>query len=315
MLLEEKVWSEKYRPHNLKDCLLPKSTKKMLAAAIKKDDIPNMIFSGTPGIGKTTTARAILEENGHEYIIIPGSLKGNIDTLRNEIHQFASTVSFNGKKKFVVIDEADYISQATQAALRGFIQDYSTNCGFIFTCNFKNKILDAIAGSRLYDEVQFIFSGDEKKDLAIQLFKRCEYILAQENVVAETKDLQRLIVNHLKYSNDIRKLINRLQNASLTGTFDYNIETNSNERYSSLFDAIKDRDFSKARKWVGENSDIESNVVFRALYDDAKRFVDASAIPELVIIVAKYQYQHAFVADPEINLIACITEIMTDCVK
>jgi len=311
--LEHKVWPDKYRPRNLKECFLPKETRKVLKSFLRKDMIPNMLFSGTPGIGKTATARAFLEEAGVEYIVINGSLNGNIDTLRNEIQQFASTVSFNGKKKYVIIDEADYLSQATQAALRGFIEEYSANCGYIFTCNYRNKIIAAIQESRLMSEVQFIFNGDERAELAQVVCERLLEILKKEGVEYEINTVRAFIVNHLKKSNDIRKLFVNAQRNALSGVFQ---EIHSVDGFSARFDgltfSLKARDFGAVRTWIGENSDIDTSTIFRYIYDNAKTVVQPVMVPAVVLIIAKYQFQHAFVADTEINLMACMTEIMTE---
>jgi len=315
MKLEEKLWVELYRPKKLDECFLPYRTKKDLRILLEKDILPNMLFSGPPGIGKTATARAILEELGVEYIVINGSLDGNVDTLRNDIQQFASTISFNGKKKYVIVDEADFLSQKMQAGLRGFIEQYSKNCGYIFTCNYKDKIMDAIQDSRL-SEVQFLFKGDEKKDLAKAVYSKLIEIFKLENVEYDPKHVQKFIVDHLSKSNDLRKLFIKAQRFSLNGSFAEGFETDEyTARFDALVDILKAQDFSGMRRWVGENSDIDAPTIYRYLYDNAKTIINPTLEPLLVILIAKYQFQQAFVADSEINIVACMTEIMTDCFK
>ena len=315
LILTEMIWSDKYAPHTLEECLLPEATRKTLKSYLRKKNIPNMLFSGQPGIGKTATARALLEEAGNEFIVINGSLKGNIDTLRNEIQQFASTISFNGEKKYVIIDEADYLSHQTQAALRGFIDEHSANCGYIFTCNYRNKIMDALSDSRLLSEIQFVFSGDEKATLAKQLYEKLVSILKNEHVEYTATTVQRFIVKHLKASNDIRKLLILAQKSSASGVFEPSESADAySRRFDSLVDALNSKDFTKIRTWIGENSDIEANIIFRYIFDNAAKLVkNEKLISALVIIIGEYQYKHAFVADAEINLTACMAEIIANC--
>lgn len=312
-MLEETVWYERYKPRTLDDCLLPEKTRKQLKKYIKSKDIPNIIMSGPPGIGKTTTARVLCEQIGAEYIKIPASLKGNIDTLRTEIQQFASTMSFNGIKKYVILDEADYLTAATQAAFRGFLDEYSTNCGFIFTCNYREKILEPIADSRLA-EASFVFTNDERPQLAKGVYAMLAGILEKESVVFDPKNVQKFVIDTLKRNSDIRRLLNTAQKASLSGFFEVSeLESTLSERFRSLTDALKSRSFTQARIWVGENSDIDPQATFRYLFDNAEGSMSSDAVNALIIILGDYQYKHALVADPEVNLAACVTRIILEC--
>lgn len=314
-MLQSVIWYEKYRPRNLSQCILPARTRQILQSYVESKKIPNLIFSGGPGIGKTATARAICEEIDSEYLLINSSLEGNIDTLRNKIQQFASTISLNGNTKYIILDEADGLTAATQSALRAFIDEFSNNCGFIFTCNFPDKISKPIAESRLLS-IDFNFYGDDRKELAKELHKRSSTIMQSENVTFNPKDLADFIVERLNKSSDLRQLFVLLQKGSQSGTFNpldtINIE---DVRFVELIQAIKQKNFKDARKWIGENADIPPEQVYRKLYDGAKQIVPPILVGGLIILLAKYQYQHAFVADPEINLAACIVEIMADCIQ
>lgn len=311
--LEHKLWVEKYRPNTLNDCFLPAKARKELESFRDTGTVPNLLLSGKAGIGKTTVAKALLNDIGAEYITINGSIKGNIDTLRNELQQFASTVSFSGGKKFIIIDEADYLSQQTQGALRGFIEEFSKNCGFIFTCNFKNRIIEPIQNSRLV-EIEFLFRGDEKMELAKQVYQRLTSVLDNESVSYNPKIVQKFLIDHLKSSDDLRKLFNKAQKASLSGEFNGEIAIKAeNDRLDDLVATIKNQNFTEMRKWVGENSDIDPINLYRFLFDSLKNLVPSVNEPVLAIILARYQYQHSFVADTELNLVACIAEVMSDC--
>lgn len=267
-----------------------------------------MMFTGTAGLGKTTVAKAICNELDLDYILINGSEDGNIDTLRNKIRRFASSVSLMGGYKVVILDEADYLNaQSTQPALRGFIEEFSDNCRFILTCNFKNRIIEP-----LHSRCGVYEFNTTKKDmvqLCGQMLKRIQYILKEENVqIDDMNSVADLIMQH---APDWRRVINELQRGSLGGNVTLQLNQNSGN-YDALFKALKDKDFKKMRSWVTNNMDVDSSVVFRAIYDNMYDKVESQSIPQLVLILADYQYKNAFVADHELNLVACMTEIMAN---
>jgi len=305
----EFLWVEKYRPRNINDTILPEELKNTFKTFVSQKEVPNLLLTGRAGTGKTTIARALLEEIGCDYIVINGSMNGNIDTLRNEIAQFASSISFTGSRKYVILDEADYLNpQSTQPALRNFMEEYSKNCGFILTCNFRNRIIEPIH-SRC-SIVEFKIPKDEKPKLAMQFYKRLLKILEDENVTSDSKTLAAFVE---RYFPDFRRTINELQRYSATGKIDSGILSNFQEsKFLNLVAFIKDKSFTNVRKWVGEHSDIEDAVLFRTFYDTASEHVKSSSIPQLVLLIAKYQYNSAFVADKEINLVAFLTEVMVE---
>jgi DNA polymerase III delta prime subunit len=304
------LWVEQYRPPSIKECILPESLKSVFQAFVDKNQVPNLLLTGGPGVGKTTVARALLNELDLDYIIINGSMKGNIDTLRTEISQFASTVSFTGGRKYVILDEADYLNpQSTQPALRNFMEEFSNNCGFILTCNFKNRIIEPLH-SRC-SVVDFTMSKKEMASLAPQFLKRVSNILKMKGVEFDPKVIAELIMKHMP---DWRRVLNELQRYSVTGKIDVGILTTlSDESFDSLVSMMKNQDFTGIRKWVVDNADIESSTLFRKLYDYANKKMKPMSIAQMVLILAKYQYQAAFVVDHEINNVACLLEIMTDC--
>lgn len=310
MMKEELLWVEKYRPKTIEDTILPKQLKETFQEFVNNDKIPNLLLTGRAGTGKTTVARAMLEQLGHDYIIINGSLNGNIDTLRNEIKSFASSVSFSGGRKYVILDEADYLNpNSTQPALRNFMEEYSKNCGFILTCNFKNRIIEPLH-SRC-SVVEFKINREDKPKLASQFFKRVCSILSQEQIEFDEKSVAAVVE---KYFPDFRRSINELQRYSATGKIDTGILVNKkDDDIKNVLEFLKSKNFTGVRKWVGENSDIDSSTFFRTLYDTASDYLKPSSIPQLVLILAEYQYKAAFVADHEINLTACLTEIMVEC--
>jgi len=310
MMKEELLWVEKYRPKKIEDTVLPKDLKDTFQEFVSQDKIPNLLLTGRAGTGKTTVARAMLEELGHDYIVINGSLNGNIDTLRNEIRSFASSVSFSGGRKYVILDEADYLNpNSTQPALRNFMEEYSKNCGFILTCNFKNRIIEPLH-SRC-SVVEFKIPKDDKPKLAAQFFKRVCSLLSQEQVEYDQKVVAGVVE---KYFPDFRRTINELQRYSVTGKIDSGILSNyKEETLKEVLEHLKAKSFTNVRKWVGENSDVDTTTFFRSLYDTASEYLKPSSIPQLVLILAEYQYKAAFVADHEINLTACLTEIMVEC--
>lgn len=304
------LWVEKYRPKTINDTVLPSDIKSAFQQFVDQGSIPNLLLTGGPGVGKTTAARAMLEQLDCDYIVINGSLKGNIDTLRNDIQQFASSVSFSGGRKYVILDEADYLNpQSTQPALRNFMEEFSKNCGFILTCNFKNRIIEPLH-SRC-SVVDFKIPTKEKPKLAAQFFKRACSVLDNESVEYDQKVVVELIQKHFP---DWRRILNELQRYGATGKIDSGILVNlSDEGFKKLVGYLKDKNFTDVRKWVGENADNEPTVVFRKLYDHASEIMTKSSIPQLVLILSEYQYKHAFAADHEINLVACLTHIMMEC--
>ena len=270
-------------------------------------EIPNMLFTGSAGLGKTTVARAICNELQLDYLIVNGSEEGNIDTLRTKIKQFASTVSLQGGYKVVILDEADYLNaQSTQPALRAFIEEFSNNCRFILTCNFKNRIIEP-----LHSRCGVYEFNTTKKDLAqlaAQFHKRFLYILSQESVNIDKKASVDLVMKH---APDWRRVLNEAQRYSIGGNGSISVVDNSgNSNISNLVSALKDKNFKAMRRWVVDNMDMDTNAIFRSLYDNVNEYVESQSIPQLILILADYQYKDAFVADHELNIVACMTEIM-----
>jgi DNA polymerase III delta prime subunit len=310
MIGQDILWVEKYRPKTVSHTVLPKALKQTFQTFVDQKNIPNLLLVGRAGTGKTTVARAMLDELGCDYIIINGSLNGNIDTLRNEIKTFASAVSFSGGRKYVILDEADYLNaNSTQPALRNFMEEYSKNCGFILTCNFKNRIIEPLQ-SRC-SVVEFKFPKEERPQLAASFFKRAGNILEMQGIKFDTNALAEVVK---QYFPDFRRTINELQRYAATGAIDAGILTNlKEESLKELVGFLKNKSFSNVRKWIGENADIDTATLYRDLYDIASEVMAPSSIPQLVLILGKYQYQSAFVADHEINNAACLTEIMVEC--
>ena len=302
------LWVEEYRPKTIDDCILPDSLKNLFSSFIKKGELSNMLFSGTPGIGKTTVAKALCEQMNCDWIMINGSEEGGIDVLRNKIKNFASTVSLSGGKKVVILDEADYLNpQSTQPALRGFVEEFHKNCRFILTCNFKNRIIEPLHSR--FSNIEFKVNPKDKPKLASRLFERAIYILKEQNVDYEDKVLVELITKHFP---DFRKLINELQRYSVSGAIDAGILVNvSDENLKTLVTHLKNKEFSDMRKWVVNNLDNDPVKIFRKIYDTLYTNLEPSTIPHAVLIIADYQYKSAFVADQEINLVACLTELMS----
>lgn len=310
MLLDDVLWVEKYRPRTISETILPKELKDTFQEFVNKKEIPNLLLTGKAGTGKTTVARAMLEELDCDYIVINGSLNGNIDTLRNEIMSFASTVSLRGGRKYVILDEADYLNpNSTQPALRNFIEEYSRNCGFILTCNFKNRIIEPLH-SRC-SVVEFKIPREDKPKLAAQFFKRVLSLLSQEQIQFDEKAVAGVIEKHFP---DFRRVLNELQRYAATGKIDSGVLTNfKEETLKEIIGYLKQKNFTNVRKWVGEHGDVDTTSFFRSLYDIATEYLKPSSIPQLVLILAEYQYKAAFVADHEINITACLTEIMVEC--
>lgn len=301
------LWVEKYRPQVVADTILPPPLKKTFQAIVDGGELPNMMFTGTAGLGKTTVAKAICKELGLDYIIINGSEEGNIDTLRGKIKQFASSVSLSGGPKVCILDEADYLNpQSTQPALRGFIEEFANNCRFILTCNFKNKIIEPLhSRCGVYE---FNTSKKDMAELAGQFFKRFVHILDGESVQYEQKAVADLI---MKYAPDWRRVLNEGQRNAISGMgVDGSTTGVSINSFDSLVVSLKEKNFKAMRKWVVENMDIDTTAIFRGVYDSMTTYVQSQSIPQLVLILADYQYKDAFVADHELNVVACMTEIM-----
>jgi len=303
----EFLWVEKYRPSKIDECVLPTSLKKVFNEMVSTEQLPNMLFSGTAGVGKTTVAKALCNELDLDYIIINGSEEGNIDTLRGKIKQFASSVSLQGGYKVVILDEADYLNpQSTQPALRGFIEEFSNNCRFIMTCNFKNRIIEPLhSRCSVYE---FAIPNDQKPAIAGMFFKRLMDILAAENVAFDKAVLAQLVE---RYFPDWRRVLNECQRYSVSGTIDAGVLVNlGDNNVKSLMDKLKGKDFKGMRQWVVNNIDTEPQAIFRAIYDKMADHLQPQSIPQVVLILADYQYKNAFVADHEMNVVACMTEIM-----
>ena len=305
----EYLWVEKYRPQKIADTVLPTKLKETFQKIIDGGELPNMLFTGTAGLGKTTVARALCNELNCDYILINGSEEGNIDTLRTKIKQFASSVSLSSDFKVVILDEADYLNpQSTQPALRGFIEEFSNNCRFILTCNFKNRIIEP-----LHSRCGVYEFNTSKKDLApiaSNFMKRCQSILEGEGISYTQMAVADLI---MKFAPDWRRVLNELQRYSVNGNIDAGIiNIVSDKNYDDLFSYLKNKDFKKMRSWVVNNIDTDASAIFRAMYDKMAEKVAPQSIPQLVLILGDYQYKNAFVADHELNVVACLTEVMSD---
>jgi len=308
--MSEFLWVERYRPQTIDECILPEGLKKTFKEFIASGQLPNFLFCGTAGVGKTTIAKALCNEIGAEYLLINGSEESGIDVLRTKIKSFASTVSLTDSKKVVILDEADYLNaNSTQPALRGFIEEFSGNCRFIFTCNFKNRIIEPLH-SRC-SVVEFKIDGKDKQQIAANFFKRAAGILKDENIEFDPKVVAEVVTKHFP---DYRRILNELQRYSVTGKIDSGILVNlSQESFRELVGFLKEKKFPEVRKWVAKNSDIETTQLFKELYDNAVEFLDSSTIHHLVLILADYQYKAAFVADHELNTTAAMVEIMMQC--
>ncbi len=309
-MLEQYQWVEKYRPRKVADTILPCDLKKTFQGFVDSGNIANMTLAGGAGVGKTTIARAMLEELGCDYIIINGSMNGNIDTLRNDILHFASSVSLSGGRKYAVLDEADYLNpNSTQPALRNFMEEFSKNCGFILTCNYKDKIIKPLHSRAPI--VDFIIPKKEMPKLAAQFMKRAETILATENVEYDKQTVAAVIQ---KFFPDWRRVLNELQRYSVAGKIDSGILSNfESVTVKEVISHCKTKNMYGIRKWIHENADTDSVAVFRTIYDNATDLFTKRSIPVLILKIAEYQYKAAFVADAEINLMAFFIEVSMEC--
>jgi len=306
---EEFLWVEKYRPKTIEETILPCDLKATFQQFVDQKNVPNLILSGSAGVGKTTVARAMLEQLGCDYIVINGSMNGNIDTLRNEILNFASSVSLSGGRKYVILDEADYLNaNSTQPALRNFMEEFSRNCGFILTCNFKNRIIEPLH-SRC-SVVDFKISKKDMAKLAMQFLKRVDGILTSEKIEYDKGTVAEIIQ---KYFPDWRRVLNELQRYSATGKIDSGILANLQQTsIRELVDLMKEKNYTEVRKWTKNNIDTDVNALYTEFYETASQFFTVRTIPALVTLIARYQYQNAFAANPEINFAAFLAEVMIE---
>jgi DNA polymerase III delta prime subunit len=304
------LWVEAYRPRKINDCILPKDQIDYFNQMVAKGEIQNMLLCGSAGTGKTTVARALCEELNTDYIVINGSEESGIDVLRTKIKSFASSVSLTDAKKVVILDEADYLNpNSTQPALRAFIEEFSANCRFIFTCNYKNRIIEPLHSRCAV--VDFKIDNKDKQETMGAFFKRAVQILKQENIEFDQKVVAEVVAKHFP---DYRRVLNELQRYSVSGKIDTGILVNvGEESYKELMKNLREMNFTEVRKWVGKNSDMDSVALFRELYDNANTLLEPQSIPQLVLTLAEYQYKAAFVADHELNTMAALTEVMANC--
>ena len=303
--MEHLLWTEKYRPKNIEDCILPERLKKPFQEYVTQKNIPNLLLTGGAGVGKTTVAKAMCNEIGCDFMIINGSDENGIDMVRNKITNYASSMSFTGGRKVIIIDEADYLSANAQAAFRNAIEEFAGNCSFIFTCNFKNKIIEPLHSRCAV--IEFTLKASEKSSMAAQFFKRVQTILSDEEIAYETPVVAELIKKHFP---DFRRVINELQRFSKFGKIDTGVLAQIIDvSLADIIKFIKDKDFGAIRKWVASN-DVDPASLYRKLYDNLYEVLKPQSIPQAVVIIADYQYKQAFVADQEINLVACLTELM-----
>lgn len=307
---ESFLWVEKYRPKKISECILPERLKNVFQEYVNKHEIPNLMLSGTAGVGKTSVAKAMCDEIGINHMYINASENRGIDMMRTTIRNYASTVSLIGGKKVIILDESDYLTADAQAAMRGAIEEFSSNCTFIFTCNYKAKLIDAIH-SRC-SVIDFSLKNDEKKEMASQFFKRLQHILAEEKIDYDRAVLAKIVE---KFFPDYRRTLNELQRYSSSGSIDAGIVAQLSDvrKVGELIKHLKEKNFGEMRRWVVVNSDIDPNHIYRKVYDSLSDHFTKDSIPQAIIIISKYQYQAAFVADQEINLVACLTELMVEC--
>jgi DNA polymerase III delta prime subunit len=306
--MEQFLWTEKYRPQTVEDCILPERLKVPFQEYVNQKQIPNLLLAGGAGVGKTTIAKAMCNEIGADYMVINGSDESGIDVFRGKIKNFASSMSFGGGRKVIIIDEADYLNpNSTQPALRNAIEEFASNCSFIFTCNFKNRIIDPLHSRCAV--IEFGLKNGEKQKMATNFLKRILLLLDSENVEYDKKVIAELVMKHFP---DFRRVINELQRYSKLGKIDVGILAQIGDvSITQIIKHLKEKDFASVRKWAA-TTEIDSTTFFRKLYDNLYDIMKPSSIPQIVIILADYQYKQAFVADQEINLVACLTQIMAD---
>ena len=308
---ENFLWVEKYRPQTIEECVLPMSLKSTFSDMVAKGEPQNLLFSGSAGVGKTTVAKALCNEMGCDWIIINCSEEGNIDTLRTKIRQFASTVSLSGDtKKVVILDEFDYSNaNSIQPALRGAIEEFANNCRFILTCNYKSRIIEPIHSRCTC--IDFVLPSGEKPAIAARMMERCAFILNQEGVKFDKKVLGQLIMKHFP---DMRRTLNELQRYSVSGSIDVGILSSVAEvEIKNLMTALRNKDFATVRRWAALNAETSPQEIYRKVYDALTDHLENQSIPEAILIIAEAQYRSAFVADQEINLVACLVQLMMSC--
>jgi len=308
--MSEALWVEKYRPKTVEECILPEDLKSTFQQYVDRKEIPNLLLCGTAGVGKTTVAKALCEEVGCDYLMINGSDESGIDTFRTKIKNYASSMSLGGTKKVIIIDEADYLNpNSTQPAMRNAMEEFAHNCTFIMTCNFKNRIIEPLHSRCAV--IEFRLRKEDRPKMAKQFMDRAVQILTKENVPHDVKVLAEVIMKHFP---DYRRVLNELQRYSVSGKIDVGIlQSVADVSITALVKALKEKNFSEVRKWAADNGYDDSAKIFRKIYDNLYEIMNKNSIPQAVLILAKYQYQSAFVADQELNLVACLTELMVEC--
>ena len=305
--MEHLLWTEKYRPQTVEDCILPERLKEVFQQYVNQKEIPNLLLAGGAGVGKTTIAKALCNEVGCDFMILNGSDENGVDTIRVKIKNYASSISLSGGRKVVILDEADYLTPNAQAILRNAIEEFASNCSFIFTCNYKSKIIEPLHSRCAV--IEFGLKNGEKQKMAGAFFKRITHILDTEKVEYDEKVIAEVIKKHFP---DFRRVINELQRYSKLGKIDVGILSQIGDiSISQIVKHLKEKDFASVRKWAA-STDIDSTTFFRKLYDALYDIAKPQSIPQAVLILADYQYKQAFVADQEINLVACLTEIMAN---
>ena len=306
--MEHLLWTEKYRPQTIEDCILPKRLKEVFQQYASQKQIPNLLLTGSAGVGKTTVAKALCQEVGCDYLVINGSDESGIDTFRVKIKNYASSMSFTGGRKVIIIDEADYLNpNSTQPALRNAIEEFASNCSFIFTCNYKNRIIEPLHSRMAV--IEFGLKNGEKMKMATEFLKKTEFILQAEKIEFDKKVVAELVTKHFP---DFRRVINELQRYSQLGKIDVGVLAQvADISTTEIVKYIKDKDFGAVRKWVATN-EVDPTTFFRKLYDNLYDFLKPHSIPQVILILADYQYKQAFVVDQEINTVACLIQIMAE---